>query len=204
MENIREQKIFFGKNPKLEGRYADTGTQKGAVICHPHSLMGGDMNNPVIRTIAQSLYIAEFATLRFNFRGVGESEGHFDEGNGETEDLVAAFSFLKEKTIRDIILAGYSFGAWVSSRALPKLKPRQTILIAPPLELFPFDFSILKGRIGLIVSADRDPYCPVKNITKVADHVCSRLTIIPDADHFFLGKENALAESLRSYFNKLQ
>jgi alpha/beta superfamily hydrolase len=204
MEKIKEQTVFFGKNPKLEGRYADAGTQRGAVICHPHPLMGGDMNNSAVRIIAESLQISKIATLRFNFRGVGKSEGLFDEGKGETEDIAAAASFLKEKTIQDILLVGYSFGAWVSSRALPKLNLRKTVLIAPPLELFPFDFSILRGKVGLMVSADGDPYCPVKKITKAADDLTCPLIIIPDTDHFFFGKENALAASISSYVNKPQ
>lgn len=199
MEKLKEQTVFFGKDPILEGRYADAGADRGAVISHPHPLMGGDMDNTVVRCIAESLQAFKIATLRFNFRGVGASDGCFDNGNGETQDVIAAASFLKEKTIQDIVLAGYSFGAWVSSRALPKLNLRKTILIAPPLELFPFDFSILRGKIGLLVSAEGDPYCPVKKITKAADDLSCPLIIIPDTDHFFVGKEEALAASINEF-----
>jgi alpha/beta superfamily hydrolase len=204
MAMSREQHVFFGKDPILEGRYADARTAKGAVISHPHSLMGGDMDNMVVRTIAESLQFCNIATLRFNFRGVGQSEGRFDDGNGETEDVVAAVSFLAEKNISDIILAGYSFGAWVNSMALPKLNLRNSILVSPPLELFEFDFPTLRGKVGLIVSADGDQYCPVEKITKAAEYLCCPLTIIPDTDHFFFAKEKALAISISRYLNKLE
>ena len=199
----KEQSVVFGKDPILEGRYADAGTARGAVISHPHPLMGGDMDDMVVRTIAESLQAGKITTLRFNFRGVGESDGRFDDGKGETEDVVAAVSFLQEKNAQDIILAGYSFGAWVNGMALSKLNLRNAILVSPPLELFAFDFPILLGKVGLIVSADGDPYCPAEKITRAADYLSCPLTIIPDTDHFFFGKEEALAASISSYLNKL-
>ena len=203
MAMIKEQHVFFGKDPILEGRYADAGTVTGAVISHPHSLMGGDMDNMVVRTIAESLQACKIATLRFNFRGVGQSDGRFDDGNGETDDVVAAVLFLAEKNIQDIILAGYSFGAWVNSMALPKLNLRNAVFVSPPLELFEFDFPSLRGKVGLIVSADGDQYCPAEKITKAADYLSCPLTIIPDTDHFFFAKEESLAASISGYFNKL-
>ena len=198
---IREQTVCFGKDPVLEGRYGDAGIVKGAVISHPHSLMGGDLDNMVVRTIAESLRISKIATLRFNFRGVGRSEGRFDDGNGEIEDVIAAVSFLREKDIPDIMLAGYSFGGWVNSKALSKLDLRNAILVSPPLELFDFDFPSLKGKIGLIVAGDSDPYCPVEKITRAADYLCCPLTLIPDTDHFFFGKEEHLDAAIRTHFN---
>jgi uncharacterized protein len=202
MALLKEQPVFFGKDFILEGRYADAGTVTGAVISHPHPLMGGDMDNMVVRTIAESLQTCNLATLRFNFRGVGQSKGLFDDGIGETEDVVTAVSFLEEKNIQDIILAGYSFGAWVNSMALPKLNLRNAVLVSPPLELFEFDFPVLRGKVGLIVSADGDQYCPVEKITKAADYLSCPLRIISDTDHFFFGKEKALAASISGFFNE--
>jgi len=113
-----EERVFFGeKGMRLEGLYATGSGKRGAVVCHPHSLRGGDMHNPVVETLARALFGAGFSTLRFNFRGVGASDGIFDEGQGERDDLQAAKAFLEARGVREILPAGYSFGAWVIAGA---------------------------------------------------------------------------------------
>lgn len=116
--------------------------------------MGGDMWNPVVETVARALFAAGISTLRLNFRGVGGSAGCFDEGRGEQEDLLAALAFLEERGLKEILPAGYSFGAWVSAGVLGRRALAPAIFVAPPIHLFPFDLETLRNRVGLIVCGD--------------------------------------------------
>jgi alpha/beta superfamily hydrolase len=192
--------VFFGEGERLEGIYAAAGPDRGAVISHPHPQMGGDMHNPVVRTISDSLLACGISTLRFNFRGVGRSAGRFDSGHGEQDDLLAAVSFLKERHCRETLLAGYSFGAWISAMALSAPEDVQGILVAPPLELFSFAFDNLAGRISLMIGAEHDAYCPPNNLKRIASDLGCKLIIIPDTDHFFTHQETALADTIATFY----
>src|SRR5271154_4775000 len=123
-----EQVTFKSGDLTLEGMiaYPDGGAKpyRAAVVCHPHPLYGGSMYNNVVDAVLEALHVRGFVTLRFNFRGVGQSEGHFDNGNGEADDAVAAVRFLtKQEEVRaaDSVLAGYSFGATTAVRAAPSI-----------------------------------------------------------------------------------
>jgi hypothetical protein len=200
---VKEEKVFFGEDQiRLEGLFASTGGTRGAVISHPHSLMGGDMWNPVVETVAGALFAAGISTLRFNFRGVGGSSGCFDEGRGEQEDLLAALAFLKEQGLEEILPAGYSFGAWVSAGILGRRALAPAIFVAPPVHLFTFDLETLRNRVGLIVCGDRDPYCPVDEIRLAAETLSCRLVFVPGADHFFLSRERDLAACIDAFARK--
>ena len=197
---MEEKKVIFGQgNIRLEGRHANSGGAIGAVISHPHSLRGGDMDNSVVKTLAETLFAAGISTLRFNFRGVGKSTGTFDDGRGEQDDVLAAISFLEEQGIREILPAGYSFGAWVNAGILNRRNLLPAIFVSPPINLFHFDFQTLRGKAGLIVCGDRDPYCPAERIKSVAADLACRLEIIPDADHFFQSRENDLAACIHDF-----
>jgi len=195
-----EEKKFFGRGSiRLEGLYAHSAGAMGAVISHPHPLMGGDMGNPIVETMAETFFAAGISTLRFNFRGVGRSTGTFDDGRGEQDDVLAAVSFLEEQGIREILTAGYSFGAWVNAGILNRRNLLPAIFVSPPINLFHFDFQTLRGKAGLIVCGDRDPYCPAERIKSVAADLACRLEIIPDADHFFQSRENDLAACIHDF-----
>jgi alpha/beta superfamily hydrolase len=197
---MKEERVFFGKGPmQLEGLFAVTGGTRGAAISHPHSLMGGDMWNPVVETVAQALFSAEISTLRFNFRGVGGSSGSFDEGRGEQEDLLSALAFLEDRGLRDILPAGYSFGAWVTAGVIGYRALAPAIFVAPPIDLFPFDLDNLKGRVGLIVCGDSDPYCPADGVRIMATALSCQLSFIQGADHFFMSREADLADCIATY-----
>ena len=114
--SVREPPVSKGFMTAVQGTM-------GAVISHPHPLMGGDMRNPVVEILAESLFAGGLSTLRFNFRGVGMSEGVFDEGRGEQEDVLAAVTYLERQGIREIVLAGYSFGAWVNAGVILREEP---------------------------------------------------------------------------------
>ena len=201
---MKEEKVIFGQgNIRLEGLYANSGGAVGAVISHPHPLMGGDMSNPIVETLAETFFVAGISTLRFNFRGVGKSTGTFDDGRGEQEDVLAAVSFMEEQGVREVLLAGYSFGAWVNAGILSRRKLLPALFISPPINLFNFDVQALRGKVGLIVTGDRDPYCPTEKIKIVAAELDCRLHIIPDADHFFQSRENDLAACINDFAMQL-
>ncbi len=199
-DEMEEKQVFFGQRKiRLEGLFADSGREIGAVISHPHPLMGGDMMNSVVEILTQALFAGGISTLRFNFRGVGASAGSFDEGRGEQQDVLAALSFLEERNIREILLAGYSFGAWVNALALTGMNRQNALLVSPPIRLFDFDVQALRGKVGLIVYGDRDPFCPPEPIQIMADDLPCRLDRIPDADHFFTTKERELAACVTAF-----
>ncbi len=197
---MKEQNIFFGTGDiRLEGLYAPSGGALGAVISHPHPLMGGEMDNPVVEVLSETLNACGISTLRFNFRGVGKSTGNFDEGRGEQDDLLAAATFLEKQGIREILPAGYSFGAWVIAGALNRRYLLPALLLSPPINLLPFHFQALRGKVGLIICGDRDQFCPLEGIKNVASDLSCHLDIIPGADHFFLSRQQDLAACITAF-----
>lgn len=201
----QEEKVFW-KNGLLtgEGLWCQAVGDAGVVICHPHPLMGGSMYNNVVETIRDVFLSGGYSTLRFNFRGVGESTGIYDEGRGEKQDILSACEFMKSQGVNKITLAGYSFGAWVCCRLL-KGKPAligSTILISPPQKYFDFDWVGLEDAVEFMVCGDRDAFCDVDDLRKNAEHIHSELMILPATDHFYAGQEAHLAEYLRQYIHE--
>ncbi len=117
---------------------APRGTPRGvAVICHPHPLMGGALSNKVTYTLASSALKADLYALRFNFRGVGQSQGEHDLGRGESDDVVYLAGWLRARAPGlPLLLAGFSFGSWVALNAAARLRPQALISIAPPLSKY--------------------------------------------------------------------
>lgn len=106
---MTEDRIFFiSEGLRIEALLQDAPGDRAAVITHPHPLYGGDMHNTVVTAIARAYRLRGWATLRFNFRGVGGSQGEYDEGRGEQEDLKAAIAYLQSRDKHRIDLAGYS------------------------------------------------------------------------------------------------
>jgi uncharacterized protein len=172
----------------------------GIVICHPHPLRGGDMLNNVVRALAEAFAAVGFATLRFNFRGVGRSTGQHGDGVGEQEDAKAALTWLIAQPGIDadhLLLAGYSFGARVTL-AVASTDPRVCgfIVVAPPL--LRGDWPSLESARGpkILLCGDRDPYAPPDMLTGMLNSLPGpkRLVVLPDTDHFFVGQERILAQ----------
>ena len=112
MKSVKEERVTFSSGElSLEGLLRRGESDRGVVISHPHPLYGGEMRNQVVGIIQEVFAGKGWTTLRFNFRGVGRSQGEYDEGVGEQEDVRAAVRYLKEIKIKEIYLAGYSFGA---------------------------------------------------------------------------------------------
>ncbi len=135
---------FNSGDIQLEGLLDQGISGKGVVVTHPHPLYGGDMYNPVVESIARAYKSKDYTTLRFNFRGVGNSQGSYDDGPGEKQDVLSAVSYLKENGSDPINLSGYSFGAWVGARAVaddPRVK--RIVLIAPPVSFYDFSEGFL-------------------------------------------------------------
>lgn len=162
----------------------------GLVLCHPHPLYGGDMDNPVIIRAAEVAQALGVSTLRFNFRGVGRSSGVHDEGQGEQDDCNAALAWLRNRLAPGSLLGllGYSFGARIAAQVgADRADLAGLALVAPPLAMYSFD-SLPPGHPLLLVAGSRDPYCPVQDLVKLAEQVGTEPRIIEDAEHFFFGK----------------
>jgi hypothetical protein len=187
--------------PALEGALGLVSpTRGGFVLCHPHPLYGGDMDNPVVIRAAEVCRQAGHATLRFNFRGVGASTGSHDKGEGEQEDVRAAVAALAARLGAGSLVGviGYSFGAWTAARAMrPGDAPLG--LIAPPLGMFDFDRLGKDGGPLLVVAGTRDPYCPVEALHRLARAAGAEERVIEGADHFFFGKLFPLGEAIGAW-----
>jgi uncharacterized protein len=178
----------------------------GIVICHPHPLYGGDMDNPVVVRAQEVGAGLGFATLRFNFRGVGASGGAHGGGVGEQEDARAALDALaKAVGGAPLALAGYSFGARIA--ALVGCQDRRVVglaLIAPPLAMY--DFGCLEGaRIPtLMVAGTIDSYCPPAELARLAERFPWATAVsIEGADHFFFGKLFPLGQAIEDWARRL-
>lgn len=190
-----EETIYFPSGEyRLAGLY-HPGGEKGAVITHPHPLYGGDMNNVVVEALALAYQRKGYATLRFNFRGTGRSEGAYDDGIGEREDVLAAVSFLADKGVQRLDLAGYSFGVWVNafidcaSAGIDRM-----IMVSPPVNLLDFSGAGPIPCLDLIVSGDDDEFGDVARVRKMAAlwNPEARYEVIPNTDHFYSGAQRDL------------
>jgi hypothetical protein len=187
--------------PTLEARLESVSAPRGGfVVCHPHPLYGGDMDNPVVIRAAEVTQAAGYATLRFNFRGVGASDGVHDEGRGEQDDVRASMAMLASRlpARSPVGVIGYSFGAWTAARAT---RPGDAALglIAPPIGMFDFAFlPPADGRV-LLVAGARDTYCPVEALHRLAESTRAEERIIEGADHFFFGKLYPLGEAIGAW-----
>ena len=179
----------------------------GVIFCHPHPQYGGNMYNSVINTAVEAAFQEGLATLRFNFRGVGESGGSYGEGIGEMEDVEAAINYLSSR-LQDpnlpLILLGYSFGAWTGLPvAVKDGRIKGMVAIAPPLELF--DFGFLKGckKRKLFIAGSRDLWCPTSLLEEWYQKLeePKSLAIIQGADHFFIFHTHLLTQPLRTFFS---
>ena len=180
----------------------------GVVICHPHPLYGGDMNNNVVVGIKGALEAEGFVILRFNFRGVTLSEGKYNEGKGEVDDVTSAVNFLSShaKVDRDLLfLVGYSFGAWVGLRAALTINALRAVAgIAPPCGVYDFDFLHDSGLPILLVGGDQDTFCNKKGLEIVFNKIFSskKKVILSQSDHFFSGREGEVGEEVKIFFSR--
>ena len=181
----------------------------GAVVCHPHPLYGGDMDNPVVTAVARACADAGVATLRFNFRGVGGSGGVWDEGRGEQDDVRAALARLRAllPASAPLALAGYSFGASMSAAVASSGEPLGGLaLIAPPLGMRPWDPAdplSVDGPI-LLLAGGEDGYCPREMLTALGRRLpTAAVTILDGVDHFFFTGLERLVDAVGGWARAL-
>jgi len=168
--------------------------RRGVVlVAHPHPLHGGSLDNKVVTTLAKTAVDHGWVAVRPNFRGVGMSEGTFDAGVGETEDLLAVVRFV-EKSYPDLpwTLAGFSFGAYVQHRLRQQLNARRLILIAPAVTLYAFD---PVPADTVVIFGDADEVIPPAAMRDWADSQQLTVKVVPGAGHFFHGKLKELKQA---------
>lgn len=159
-----------------------------AIICHPHPLHGGSLHNKVVTIIERALRELGVATVRFNFRGVGSSEGSFDEGRGETLDLLAVAAWVhKVRPEAELWLAGFSFGAYVALLGARHLPVRQMVSIAPPAGRWDFSAVLAPDCPWLVVQGEADDIVDPAAVKRWIEEMPSKpnLVLMPDTGHFF-------------------
>ena len=183
------------------------GSPSGAVVfCHPHPAFGGTMDNRVIYRAAKAATEIGFASLRFNFRGVGESTGEFDKGIGEKEDVLSVIDWLEIK-YPDIPLAlvGYSFGAWVGLQTgCADSRVKTLVGLAVPLSIYDHAFLIENPKPALYISGTRDEFCPRESLDRLTRLLppASRVYRIEGADHFFSHQLDKVENLIMDFFTK--
>ena len=185
---------------QLEAHFeqADSAT-RAIVICHPHPQYGGSMHDAVVDTVYTVARHHGFATLRFNFRGVGASSGRFDNGVGEVDDLLAALAWLRDRTQPFAVwLAGYSFGSNIVWRALERAGSVEgVLLIAPPVALMDFAARPTTSAKLTAIAGDRDDYVDTDALARWAREVAAaKVATVHGADHFFSGAHTDLAHAV--------
>jgi hypothetical protein len=166
-----------------------------AVICHPHPVYGGTMTNKVVHMLAKSFNERGVPALRFNFRGVGASAGAYDEGEGETQDALAALDWVAQRFPGAALwIAGFSFGGAIAVRAAVARNAKRLVTVAPAIQRFAVDGAQLPRCPWLLVQGDRDELVDAGEIQRwvaTLEHP-PRLALLPGVDHFFHGRLNQL------------
>ena len=158
------------------------------VICHPHPLHGGTMHNKVVTIMERAVRELGLRTIRFNFRGAGESEGEHDEGYGETDDLFAVTEWVRHtRPNDDLWLGGFSFGSYISQRAAQNLKLGQLITIAPPVDRYEFSKLQHPDCPWLVVQGDEDEVVVLEDVACWIEDLDPKpeFLVMEQADHFF-------------------
>jgi len=207
MPSVAEQNLFIpGPAGNLEAIWSPSESNVGqaAVICHPHPLQGGTMNNKVVTTLARCWRDAGVSTVRFNFRGTGASAGVHDHGVGEADDLLAVLGWLQnEQGMTTLDLAGFSFGSWVAASTVSRLPAaltlRHLVLVAPPVQYEGFAGLNLPAGT-LVFQGDEDEVVDAAAVHAWAASLTPvpELVRFPDTGHFFHGKLTNLKAELSS------
>lgn len=181
----------------------DAGPRALAVICHPHPLHGGSLSNKIVHQLARTFTGMGAVSVRFNFRGVGESGGEYDDGRGELEDLFAVVAWATQRwTGLPLWLGGFSFGGFIVIRAAAKLGPQRLVTVAPAVNYFPEHTVDLPDIDWLLIQGDGDDVVPLSKVRAWERQLAVPpvLTIISGAGHFFHGRLNELKQAIVDHF----
>lgn len=205
--------IFNGPAGRLEGRFHPS-KQRGApiaIILHPHPQFGGTMNNQIVYHLYYAFAERGFSVLRFNFRGVGRSQGSFDHGQGELSDAASALDWAQSISpeARSCWIAGVSFGSWIGMQLLMRRPEIEGFIsIAPPANRFDFTFLAPCPSSGLFVHGDQDRVAPIKEVTGVIEKLKTQKGIVIEhvtvegANHFFEDRVDDLIGKVGEYLDK--
>lgn len=183
-----------------------SGPFPAVVVCHPHPLYGGTMDNNVVLAVCQALRKKGIMALRFNFRGVGRSEGAPGSGVGELDDVIAAVSFIasmEQVDSKRIGLVGYSAGAIAPFSTMPQDERIQAIAaISPPVSIATLEGFKAFPKPKLIVLGSRDEFTPIDNFERFGESLAEpkEYEVIPGADHFWWGYDDQVGERVASFF----
>ena len=164
-----------------------------AVIAHPHPQFGGTLDNKVVQTLARAFVELGYEAWRPNFRGVGQSEGRYDEGRGEVEDLAAVVAQIADQ---EIVLAGFSFGAAMQARLAARVKPARLVLVGTAV--LNFDVPPVP-RGSLVIHGEQDTTVPLAAVLDWARPQDLPLVVVPGAEHFFHRRLHILRDVVESY-----
>ena len=204
--------IFNGPDGRLEGRYHQSKNSDApiAIVLHPHPLHGGNMNNRVVFIMFNNFVERGFSVLRFNFRGVGRSQGAFDNGVGELSDAAYAFDWMQQFNSNSPFcwIGGYSFGALISMQLMMRRPEIEGFVsISPPAGTEDFSFLAPCPSSGLIIHGDKDTHVPLDAVKKLAQkldgqkNISVNLSIVKGADHFYKDNMDNLSKEVASYLD---
>lgn len=207
--------IFNGPAGRLEGRYSHSKTPNAplALILHPSPEHGGTMNNKISYMMFQSFVARGFSTLRFNFRGVGRSQGMFDGGEGELSDAASALDWMQEinKNAPYVWVGGFSFGSLIGMQLLMRRPEIQGFVsVAPPAHIDDFSFLAPCPTSGLFVHGGKDDVCEAQHVSDLVDRLHMQkgieidYRVIDGANHFFHGHTDELMENIHDHLNKAE
>ena len=158
-----------------------------ALVAHPHSLQGGTLDNKVVQTLAKTFFALGYAVARFNFRGVGNSAGTFDEGIGETDDALTALAFAKGSLgeALPVVLAGFSFGSFVQTRVAQRVSAQRLVLVGPAVRRFAVEHV---PADTIVIHGEEDDVVPLADVLAWARPQELPIVVFPGCGHFFHGR----------------
>ena len=171
-----------------------------ALIAHPHPLQGGTLDNKVVQTLAKTFAALGYAAARFNFRGVGKSEGQFDDGIGETDDALAALAAAKlEFGELPVVLAGFSFGSYVQTRVAHAIAAERLVLIGPAVKRFPIE---VVPPDTIVIHGEEDDVVALADVLAWARPQQLPIIVFPGCGHFFHGRLPQLQRVITGMWQK--
>lgn len=207
--------IFNGPAGRLEGRYMHSRQPNApiALVLHPNPQQGGTMNNRVAYTLFQTFAARGFSTLRFNFRGVGRSQGTFSMGEGELSDAASALDWLQgvNPGASSVWVSGFSFGAWIAMQLLMR-RPEIDgyVSVSPPANIYDFNFLAPCPNEGLIIQGNKDQVVNVESVDKLVERLREQrgqagvdYRVIDGAGHFFNDQIDQMVGHINAHLNNV-
>ncbi len=171
-----------------------------ALVAHPHPLQGGTLDNKVVQTLAKTFAALGYAAARFNFRGVGKSEGQFDDGIGETDDALAALAAAKlEFGELPVVLAGFSFGSYVQTRVAHAIAAERLVLVGPAVKRFPLE---VVPPATIVIHGEEDDVVALADVLAWARPQQLPIIVFPGCGHFFHGRLPQLQRVITGMWQK--